>query len=438
MKKYNKKICFGLKLILMVISFIAVSNIVLAEETFVATTDYNVTINWLDDQNSKNTRPGNLDIILYSNGQQTGEVPTLLSTGDDTWTYAFKNLPIFADDGSVIKYSATESDVLGYTVTTSATSDEVYDLSESAQMGGQTSCNTTTFNIIVSSSLTDLDFIVAKKGSSFLIWTSRNITDDEKSIIIENAENAYPSFKENNIEYVAGYGSHTLDSDNTISVTRATGDSNDTLTLVFSSKSDWSTWVDGVLQGTYTSGSTTFTNELNYITTSVSKEWVDEDDADGLRDEVTIFLKANDEVIETVKLNDNSWSHNFENLTEYYFNGNELVPVQYSVEEDEFEGYTSAVTGDVKTGFVVTNTHKVIPVNNEEDEEETEDLGVGGAVIEDKETEEPGVGSAEVEEVVAPVTGIDSVANNNKIYEIIFVVLETLLALYVTKKLIKE
>ena len=437
MKKYNKKICFGLKLILMVISFIAVSNIVLAEETFVATTDYNVTINWLDDQNSKNTRPGNLDIILYSNGQQTGEVPTLLSTGDDTWTYAFENLPIFAEDGTIVKYSAKESDVLGYTVTTSATSDEDYNLSDEAQMGGQTSCNTTTFDIVVTSSLTDLDFIVAKRGSYFLIWTSRNITDDEKSIIIENAENAYPSFKENNIEYVAGYGSHTLDSDNTISVTRATGDSNDTLTLVFSNKSDWSTWVDGVLQGTYTSGSTKFTNKLNYITTSVSKEWVDEDDADGLRDEVTIFLKANDEVIETVKLNDNNyWSYDFENLAEYYFNGNELVPVQYSVEEDEFEGYTSEVTGNINDGFVVTNTHKVIPVNNEE---EIEDLGVGGADIEDEvKTEEPGVGSAEVEEVVAPVTGIDSLANNNKTYEIIFVVLETLLALYVTKKLIKE
>jgi len=93
------------------------------------------------------------------------------------------------------------------------------------------------------------------------------------------------------------------------------------------------------------------------IEVAITKVWEDNDDQDGIRPEsVTVTLYAGDEEIETLTLTaDNKWSGKFENLPKFA-DGKEI---EYTVEEEEVEGYTAETTGSVENGFTITNTHEV-------------------------------------------------------------------------------
>ena len=89
----------------------------------------------------------------------------------------------------------------------------------------------------------------------------------------------------------------------------------------------------------------------------VSKEWVDNNDQDGLRpSEVEVVLKANGDIVDGLKLNsDNNWNGTFANKPKKA-NGKDII---YTVEEINVKGYTSVVSGDAAQGYKITNTHKV-------------------------------------------------------------------------------
>ncbi|MDI9490557.1 MAG: Cna B-type domain-containing protein [Bacillota bacterium] len=99
------------------------------------------------------------------------------------------------------------------------------------------------------------------------------------------------------------------------------------------------------------------THKPNVINIQVTKVWQDNADKEKARpDQVTIKLLANevetgDELI--LKL-DNKWTGSFENLAEY----NKGKKVEYTIVEVEVKGYTSKITGDVTTGFTITNSKK--------------------------------------------------------------------------------
>ncbi|MCT2150659.1 Cna B-type domain-containing protein [Dermabacter vaginalis] len=58
---------------------------------------------------------------------------------------------------------------------------------------------------------------------------------------------------------------------------------------------------------------------------------------------------------------ENNWTHAFTDLPEWQLIDGKKVDVSYSVQEIEVEGFTLAVTGDVKSGFTITNTQTPPP-----------------------------------------------------------------------------
>lgn len=90
---------------------------------------------------------------------------------------------------------------------------------------------------------------------------------------------------------------------------------------------------------------------------SVAKVWDDENDKDGLRpDGVLVILLVNgEETDQVLSLNKgNGWKDVFTGINKYDENGVEIV---YTVKKASVDGYTSTVSSDTATGFVITNTH---------------------------------------------------------------------------------
>ncbi len=109
----------------------------------------------------------------------------------------------------------------------------------------------------------------------------------------------------------------------------------------------------------------------------VSKEWVDEDDAEKLRPEsVTAVLYADGEACAEAVLSEaNDWTYVFTDLPVYpEGEESEQTAIVYTVAELIVpEGYEAEVSGDAEDGFVITNTHSGEEEEDEENEEDEED-----------------------------------------------------------------
>lgn len=107
----------------------------------------------------------------------------------------------------------------------------------------------------------------------------------------------------------------------------------------------------------------------------VTKTWDDSDNNDNIRpDSVTVNLinKDTEEVLGSATLSEeenNGWSYTFVVSADSGIN--------YWITENEVEGYTSEVTGSVKEGFIIKNTHDLIKtpvtITKEWDDEDDED-----------------------------------------------------------------
>ena len=128
----------------------------------------------------------------------------------------------------------------------------------------------------------------------------------------------------------------------------------------------WSITEDDVTDYTKVVSGYNVTNTYNpgKINIRVNKVWHDENNQDGLRQlNVTVFLKANGETVATGVLNEASgWSYVFKNQDR----NKDGKAITYTVEElhtafitgvDGPGTYQDVPTGDVSTGFTITNTH---------------------------------------------------------------------------------
>lgn len=98
----------------------------------------------------------------------------------------------------------------------------------------------------------------------------------------------------------------------------------------------------------------THTPEETFV--SVTKQWNDDNDRDGLRpDSITAILMADGKATGlTLKLSEeNGWTAIFSDLP-VYKNGRKIT---YTVAEAKVEGYTTKITGNATEGFVIVNTH---------------------------------------------------------------------------------
>ena len=109
--------------------------------------------------------------------------------------------------------------------------------------------------------------------------------------------------------------------------------------------------------------------EVEKTDLTVTKLWDDENDKDGLRPEsVTIKLLADGKETgqELILSESNNWTGSFTALDVYKADG----LIVYTIEEVKVEGYEVVISGDVDSGFLVTNTHEVEKISNEEEPEE--------------------------------------------------------------------
>ena len=102
------------------------------------------------------------------------------------------------------------------------------------------------------------------------------------------------------------------------------------------------------IEGTSTTGFTVTNTITGKVDIPVTKVWVGP-----ATDSVTVNLYADGVKVDTVQLTAASqWKHTFANLDKYE-NGREIV---YTVDEVLIPGYKTKITGDVQTGFTITNS----------------------------------------------------------------------------------
>ena len=110
--------------------------------------------------------------------------------------------------------------------------------------------------------------------------------------------------------------------------------------------------IDGyksVISGSAEDGFTITNTITGKVSIPVEKKWVGPEGTSA-----TIRLFAGNNEVGSVTLNKyNNWKHTFANL-EKYKDGNEIV---YTIKEDAVASYKTKITGDMASGFTVTNTN---------------------------------------------------------------------------------
>lgn len=136
--------------------------------------------------------------------------------------------------------------------------------------------------------------------------------------------------------------------------------------------------VDGYttgISGTAENGFTITNTISGKVSVPVTKKWVG-----GATDNITVNLYADGKKIDTQKLSkDNHWQYTFKDLDQYK-DGKEIA---YTIKEEKVSGYTTAINGDAKKGFVITNTRDTpkTPANTPDTGDNSNLLLYGGIII---------------------------------------------------------
>ena len=108
-----------------------------------------------------------------------------------------------------------------------------------------------------------------------------------------------------------------------------------------------------VVSGDMTSGYTITNTNVEKLSIPVIKKWIGK-----AGDSATVKLFADGKLKETAVLNAASnWKHDFSNLQKY--DANDGHEITYTIKEEAISGYKTAISGDVRNGFVITNTQNV-------------------------------------------------------------------------------
>ena len=90
------------------------------------------------------------------------------------------------------------------------------------------------------------------------------------------------------------------------------------------------------------------------ISVRVDKVWVDEEDVQN-RPTITIRLMDGENIVRQIQLPNGETSYTFEGLEKY--REDRVTEINYTVIEDTVPGYkTPEVTGNMESGFIITNT----------------------------------------------------------------------------------
>lgn len=267
---------------------------------------------WDDAGDQDGLRPESVTVYLLADGERTGDA--LVLSADNNWSGDFTEL-LESKDGQAIVYTVEEGAVAGYTQNV-------------------TEGNPTTGYVIVNTHTPATTSVSGTKT-----WTGDG--NPPASITVRLHANGVPvdsqvvTADDGWTYSFTGLPTYENGEEIVYSITE------DALDGWSASESDFD------LTNAYTPGETSV---------FVSKEWDDNDDADGLRPEsVTVRLYANGERTEqTLVLSAaNHWTGDFAELPEWNSDG---TAITYTVAEDAVSGYVAEVDGDAVEGFEIVNS----------------------------------------------------------------------------------
>ncbi|MGJ0663969.1 Cna B-type domain-containing protein, partial [Bifidobacterium adolescentis] len=105
-----------------------------------------------------------------------------------------------------------------------------------------------------------------------------------------------------------------------------------------------------LITGTQDTGFTITNTITGKVSVGITKQWIGK-----AADSVTVDLMNGDQKVDSIELSaSNHWQYTFTNLEQYDENGQ---PISYTISEVNLDGYVSKITGNMNTGFVITNTN---------------------------------------------------------------------------------
>ena len=280
-----------------------------------AKTSVEVTKAWEDNDNQDGIRPASVTVNLLANGKSAGKSVTLSAANN--WNASFSELPVYANLAEIV-YTVEEKAVTGYTA--AVTGDAA---------NGFTITNTHTpekIDIPVTKVWDDANNQDGKRLDS--VTVTLFVGNDVKGTLTLNANNQWSDVFEDLPKFADG-----KEIEYTVAEAAVNG---------------YTAKVTGSVATGFTV-TNSYTPEVTSVT--ITKEWDDADNQDGIRpSSVTVNVLADEAVVKTVTLTaSQNWTATVTGLPKFA-NGAEI---QYSVDEPTVpEGYTKSVDG-----FTVTNTH---------------------------------------------------------------------------------
>ena len=282
-------------------------------------TSVSVKKEWDDSNNKDGKRPDSVTVHLFADGEDTNK--TIELNADNNWNGSFTDLDS-KKSGKDITYTVQEDKVDGYDASISGNATDGFTITNTHK--------TETVDISGTKTWKDNDNQDGKRPDKITVTLMANGEDVQSKEIAgdwtytfnnlpkyDNGKEIKYTIKE---DKVAGYTSEVKGYD-----------------LIN-------------------------THKIEKTSVSVKKEWDDTKNQDGKRpDSVTVHLFADGEDTgKTVELNaDNHWQASFNDLDV----NKDGKAIEYTVKEDEVKDYETSTSGDAKSGFVLTNSHKTETVN---------------------------------------------------------------------------
>ena len=359
------------------------------KNTNTATINIPVTKTWVGTAGTSAT------IKLLADGAQK---ETVTLTAADNWTHTFSNLPKFdATDGHEIVYTVDEVDVPNYTKGISGTAATGFTVTNTITgkvsvpvtkvwVGPQASSakvtlladgvekDSVTLNAANGWAHTFTNLDKYNNGTEIVYTVTEDPIANYDSVVTGNAANGF-TVTNTNTEKTAVDVTKTWVGTPAASVTiKLFADGTEKETVTLTAADNWTHTfanldkyaADGheivytvdetpvtnytkTISGDAANGFTITNTITGKVNIPVTKVWVGPEASSA---KVTLYADGVEK--DSVTLNAaNNWVHVFANLDKYN-NGTEIV---YTITEEPISNYDSAITGDVATGFTVTNTN---------------------------------------------------------------------------------
>ena len=371
-----------------------------------ATTSVKVTKSWNDNNNQDGLRPDKVIVDLLANGSKKGQSKELSKSNN--WTATFDNLPV-NQDGHAITYTVAEEAVANYTPTVTGNAKDGFTITNTHTpattsikvtkswddsndqdglrpksvtvhlMNGDQVVQTKALNAENHWSATFDQLAVNEDGKPITYTVKEDGVANYTSTVTGNAKDGFTITNTHTPATISkSVTKQWADNDNQDGI-RPTSIKVNLLangkvvkTLTLSATNNWTATVNGLAQkaegqdikyawqeadvpagyqATVDGDTITNTHTPATIAKTVTKQWVDNDNQDGIRPtEITVNLLANGKVIKTLKLNAaNNWTATVSDLAQKA----KGQDIDYTWQEAIVPaGYKATVNGDT-----ITNTH---------------------------------------------------------------------------------